>query len=209
MERNVVIVGAGGHAKVIIDIFRSNKLFKPIGVIDRIKSDLIVNSLKVIGDESELSVIRSLGVEFAHVAIGDNEIRSNLSKKIRYLGFNIASAVSSRAMLSESALVGDGVAVKPRAIVNSDCRLDDFCILNTASTLDHDGVIGEGAHVAPGCALAGNVSVGRLAFLGVGTSVIPGIAIGDEAIVGAGSCVIRPVPPRAKAYGVPARIVES
>lgn len=204
----LLIVGAGGHAKVVIDLVRAEALYDLVGLIDR-PSDALVNGAVVIGSDEDLPRLRAEGVTHAHVAIGNNARRLSLARELESKGFTLANAISPAAFLSPSTALGAGIAVMAGAVVNVDSRIGDAAILNTRASLDHDGTIGEGAHVAPGCALAGNVSVGRLAFLGVGTSVIPGIAIGDEAIVGAGSCVVRPVPPRTKAYGVPARIVAS
>jgi UDP-perosamine 4-acetyltransferase len=204
----LLIVGAGGHAKVVIDLVRAAGAYDLVGLIDR-SGGARVNGVAVIGSDADLPRLRAEGVTHAHVAIGDNARRLSLARELEAKGFTLANAISPAAVLAPSTRLGAGIAVMAGAVVNVDSRIGDAAILNTRASLDHDGTIGEGAHVAPGCALAGNVSVGRLAFLGVGTSVIPGIAIGDEAIVGAGSCVVRPVPPRARAYGVPARIVAS
>lgn len=204
-----LIIGAGGHAKVVIDLFRAAGLHDIVGLIDSGAPGTLVNGVPVIGGDGDLARLLAEGIGHAHVAIGNNRTRLRIARALQGQGFVLANAVSPSAVLSASVVLGEGIAVMAGAVVNAESRLGDACILNTRASLDHDGSIGEGAHVAPGCALAGNVSIGRLAFLGVGTSVIPGIEIGEEAIIGAGSCVVRPIPAHAKAFGVPAKVVAS
>jgi UDP-perosamine 4-acetyltransferase len=94
------------------------------------------------------------------------------------------------------------------AVVNACTSIGEGAIVNTGATIDHDCKIGNYAHVAPQCGIAGTVSVGSLAFLGVGTKVIPGITIGDKTTTGAGAVVVRDLPGESLAVGVPARIVQ-
>ena len=202
-----VIIGAGGHAKVVIDLFRAAGQYDIAGLVDAGAPGTLVNGAAIIGGDDDLPRLRREGITHAHVAIGNNHVRLKLARKLEAMGFALANAISPTATLSPSTVLGRGIAVMAGAVVNAESRLDDACILNTRASLDHDGHIGEGAHVAPGCALAGNVTIGRLSFLGVGTSVIPGIVIGEDTVIGAGACVVRPIPARAKAYGVPARLV--
>lgn len=205
--RKTVIVGAGGHAKVVVDLFREAGGHELAGLIDSVAIGTLVNGLPIIGSDDDFARLRNEGITHAHVAIGNNHRRLALARDLQELGFTLTNAISPAAVISPSAILGGGIAIMAGAVVNADSRLDDACILNTCSSLDHDGHIAEGAHVGPGCALAGNVRVGRLAFLGVGTCAIPGTEIGEEAVIGAGSCVIRSVPAGATAYGVPARVV--
>lgn len=202
-----ILIGAGGHAKVVIDLFRAAAGHDLVGLIDSGPVGTAVNGATIIGGDDDLPRLRHEGVTHAHVAIGNNRRRLDLSRQLEAMGFTLANAISPAATLSPSVRLGRGIAIMAGAVVNAESRLDDACILNTRASLDHDGRIGEGAHVAPGCALAGNVTIGRLAFLGVGTCVIPGIEIGEDVVIGAGSCVVHPIPSRTKAYGVPARIV--
>lgn len=204
-----VIVGAGGHAKVVIDLMRAEARFDLIGLISGETRGSRVNGVEIIASDEDLPRLRREGVSHALVAIGDNARRLQISRALEAMGFELANAISPAAVISPSAMLGRGIAIMAGAVVNSESRLDDICIINTRASIDHDGHIGEAAHIAPGCALAGNVSVGRLAFLGVGSSVIPGQIIGEGAVVGAGSCVVRAIPPHSKAYGVPARVVAS
>ena len=209
IQPKTVIIGAGGHAKVVIDLFRAAGQYHLVGLVDSGAPGSVVNGVVIIGNDDDLPRLRREGVTHAHVAIGNNRVRLKLARALEGMGFDLANAVSPAAILSPSTKLGRGIAIMAGAVVNADSRLDDACILNTRASLDHDGHLGEGVHVAPGCALAGNVTIGRLSFLGVGTSVIPGIVIGEDAVIGAGACVVRPIPARAKAYGVPARVVMS
>ncbi len=206
MKTETVIVGAGGHAKVIIDLLRADGRFAIVGLIAPGDVGTLVNGVPVVGDDTILPRLRADGVTHAHVAIGQNQRRLSLARELEALGFTLASAISPNAVISPSVQIGNGVAIMAGAVVNADSTLGDACILNTNSSLDHDGWIGEGAHVAPGCALAGNVRIGRLAMIGVGTSILPGVEIGEEVVIGGGSCVNRPIAAGLKAFGVPARV---
>ena len=107
--------------------------------------------------------------------------------------------------------MGDGIAVMAvaGAVINAEARIDDFSIINTHASVDHDCWVGEGAHVCPGSTLAGNVRIGSLAFIGAGATVIPGTTIGQHATIGAGASVLKDVPDGASAWGVPARIMRN
>lgn len=145
------------------------------------------------------------GAMHVFVAVGDNAARSRVTARCADAGITVATAVSRFAMVSHTALIADGAAVLPGAIVNAATHISRGVIVNTGASIDHDCMVGEFAHVAPGVAIAGGVTIGARAFIGVGARIIPGITIGDDAIVGAGAVVIRDVPARATVVGVPAR----
>ena len=97
------------------------------------------------------------------------------------------------------------MAVMPGAVINADCTIGDLAIINTLASVDHDGRIGNAAHIAPHCALAGNVSVGERSFLGVGSKVIPEIEIGADVVAAAGSVIVADIAPNSRVAGVPAK----
>ncbi len=204
---DLVIVGASGHAKVVIDLFREVDAYRVIGLIDADPTPRKVLGVPVIGSDEDLAILRGQGVSSAFVAIGDNRLRLKIGRNLEANGFTLVKAVSRRAAVSPSALLGAGVAVMAGAVVNAETRIDDLAILNTNASVDHDCRLGEACHVAPGSALAGNVTVGRLAFLGVGCRAIPGVRIGEGGVVGAGSTVVRDLPPGMVSMGSPARVV--
>jgi acetyltransferase EpsM len=139
------------------------------------------------------------------IGIGNNHHRKAKFEALKAEGRRFANAIHPSAVLTQRLRVGEGVVVAAGVIVNVDTTIGDNVILNTGATLDHDNQVAAHVHVAPGCHLAGNVTLGEGAFLGIGTCAIPGIEVGAWATCGAGSVLVRPVPPGAKVMGVPAR----
>ena len=203
---SVLVVGAGDHAKVVIELIAEAAQYRVVGLVDNKKSGPVLG-IPVVGTDDDLPRLRGSGLVRAFAAIGDNERRVAIGHQLQSYGFQVVNVISPAAIISPTVELGLGIAIMAGAVVNAQSRIEDFVIINTGAIVDHDGHIGEGSHVAPGCALAGRVKLGRLAFLGIGTSAIPGVSVGDSAIVGAGACVVRDVPAGAVAVGVPARIV--
>ena len=200
----VVIVGSGGHAKVIADILETNAEYAIAGFTSPSPDDALYG-YPHLGSDEELPRIFARGIQFAFIAIGSNRIRFRKLEELNETGFRLINAVSNRAVVSARAHLGRGVAIMPGAVINTETIVEDGAVINTGATVDHEGRIGVCAHIAPGAHLAGNVVVGEGSFLGVGSSVIPGIRIGKWVTVGAGGAVIRDIPDGATTVGVPAR----
>ena len=205
MSEPVVLIGAGGHAKVIVEILRERDGVHIVGCTAVAPRPEGVLGLPVLGDDTILTELRARGVLNAFVAVGDNRARLNAARRVALAGFQLINAVSSRATVSPSAHLGKGIAIMPGAVVNADVSIADGVIVNTGATVDHDCCIGAYAHIAPGVHLGGGVAVGEGAFLGIAASVIPGVTIGPWATVGAGGVVIRNLPGGIVTAGVPAR----
>ena len=210
-RRPIVILGGGGHAKVIIDMLVDHRTLEPVGCIvnDRSSHPPQVLNLPVLGDESYLEELLRQGVTAAVVAVGENRIRARITSKLKSIGMELVSIVSEFAKISSFARIGEGVVVMPMAVVGPDTTVEEGAIINTSASVDHDCFIGSFCHVAPGCSLAGNVRVGSKSFLGVGTAVLPDRTIGRDVIVGAGAVVIKDVPDGVTVMGVPARLRQS
>ncbi|NIK68751.1 MULTISPECIES: acetyltransferase [unclassified Paenibacillus] len=203
LPNKTVIIGAGGHAKVIADILRHDPHVELIGCIGH-DSSATVLGLTVLGGDELLPELHEQGVRHAFVAIGNNARRHALAKHAEALGFELVNAISPRAYLATGVTLGTGVAVMPGCVIQPDTRIGSYSIINTGATVDHDGNIGNACHIAPGCHLSGNVTVGDESFLGTGTSVIDGMRIGEGCMIGAGAAVISPIPSFSLAVGVPA-----
>jgi UDP-perosamine 4-acetyltransferase len=208
MNPGIVVVGAGGHAKVCIELLRDMGLpvaFCVGGVED---PDLCAGVLVLKGDEHLERLIKE-GYSRAFIALGSNLLREKLAQQVESLGFQLVKAISPHAVVSPSAKLGSGVAIMAGAIINAEASIGRLAIVNTGATVDHDCTIGDVTHIAPQCALAGNVTVGSKTFLGVGTKVIPKIDIGESVILGAGSVVVRNIQSHTTAVGVPAKVIKT
>ena len=203
----VIVVGAGGHAKVCIEILRASGFYVDfcVGQDDSPETCLGIPVLK--GNE-HLASLAGRGYSWIFVAIGANRTRERLAAEALELGYELVNAISPHAVVSPSAKLGKGIAVMPGAVIQAEAAVEDLAIINTGSTVDHDCTIRKTAHLGPHCALAGNAVIGPRCLLGTGTTVIPGVVIGDDAVIGAGGVVISDIPAGSTAVGVPARIVK-
>ena len=204
----IVIIGAGGHAKVVIELVREQGGMIA-GLTDSNATPRLVLGVPVVGDDAALPRLLAEGVSHAFVAIGDNKARVAAAQAATDLGFVLITAVSPRACVSDSARLGCGVAVMAGAVINAEAVIDDLAIVNSGAVVDHDCRLERGCHVGPGAVLAGGVRVGAGALIGTGASVAPGRSIGAGAVVGAGACVVEDVDPGVVAVGVPARAARS
>jgi UDP-perosamine 4-acetyltransferase len=202
----VVIVGSGGHAKVVIELIRAEGKYQIKGCTGLGEAGFVLGDVPVLGTDNVLPAVLANGAKKAFVALGDNHVRLRLLAKVSEMGFELINAVSPNAVVSPSASLGRGIAIMAGAVINASAEIGDGAIINTNAGVDHDCRIGKGAHIGPGSALAGKVEIGCESFLGAGTCVVPGVRIGSRVIVGAGSVVVRDIPDDVIAMGAPARV---
>lgn len=200
----VLILGAGGHAKVIADILMSQGT-EVRGFLD--------DDPKLWGEmRLGLPVLGAIGQYLDYqpdgliIGIGDNLVRRSFAERLSTQAQKLwCNAVHPRAILARSVRLGQGVVVGAGAVINPDTVLGDHAIINTGATVDHDCTIGDFVHVAPGAHVAGGVLVGEGALLGIGSSLIPNISVGAWTTIGAGSVVTSDLSAELIAFGVPAR----
>lgn len=195
---SIVIFGAGGHAKVVLDCFQSNS-----SEVKAFFSDS--------GDEPDLRglpILTELPNSSTHslvVAIGNNSTRKSVVERCKI--FNFINAIHRSAIFGSNVIWGHGVMIMAGVVINCDTRIGNHVILNTNSSIDHDCEIEDYVHISPNVALAGNVSVGEGTHIGIGASILPGIQIGKWVTIGAGSVILRDVPDYAVVVGVPGKII--
>ncbi len=207
MSKDIVIIGGGGHAKVIYDIIVHEAKYKVIGFTSSNKNNAL-ETIPLLGSDSTLEALFKNGVKNAFIAIGDCQLRNKIFDNVQEMGFNMINAISPHSHISKTVTLGKGVAIMPGVSINTDSIIEDNVIINTNASVDHDNIVKKSSHIGPGSNLAGNVTVGKGAFLGIGTKVIPGTEIGDWCTIGAGSVVIRKIPSYTTALGVPCRVVK-
>lgn len=204
----LLIVGAGGHGKVVADAALAGGDWSEVAFLDDLYPQLDgVVGCPIIGR------VEDAPAHLPHyaqtiVAIGGNAERIDCLDWFEALGFEVVSVLHPTATLSGSACVGRGGLLAAGSVVNPDSSLGRGCIINTVASIDHDCVVGEGVHVSPGAHLAGGVRVGARSWIGIGANVIQGIRIGEDSTVGAGAMVHRDVLPGVTVVGVPASVVQ-
>jgi sugar O-acyltransferase (sialic acid O-acetyltransferase NeuD family) len=200
----VLILGGGGHGKVVADVLMSQGILVR-GFLDddrtlwgaRRLGIPILGAIDAYAEFDPTGLILGVGTIAAR-----GSIIGRLDDRALRLWCN---AIHPRATVARSVAVGVGVAVMAGAVVNPDAALGDHCVINTGATVDHDCTIAAHAHLAPGVHLAGGVQVGAGALIGIGACVTPGVRIGAGAIVAAGAVVVGDVPDGIVVRGIPAR----
>lgn len=194
------IYGASGHAKVIIDIAKSNGI-----AIEKIYDD---NSNIHFLNENEVVHVISEEMKASEtvIAIGSNTIRHKVV--INYKGKIADAVIHKSAVISPTSKIGVGTVVMPNVCINASTNIGEHCIINTAATVDHDCEIQDFVHISPNVAIAGNVQIGVGTHIGIGAVVIPGIKIGKWVTVGAGAVIIKDIPDFAVVVGSPGKIIK-
>ncbi len=208
MSKIMIIYGAGGQGRVVLDILRSREDVVALGFLDS-NVDLhgsTMDGLPIIGDIASVPMLLSAHQDLsAIVAIGDNRARLDIARQLRERNMPLANAIHPRAFVAPSATVGDNVTIAPDAMICAHARIGNDVIINTGAIVEHENIIEDGVHIAPGAKLAGRVIVERGAFVGIGATVIGNLRIGTSAVVGAGSVVLHDIMPFSVVAGVPAR----
>ena len=202
---NIIILGASGHSKVIIDILhcmnKKKKIYDEIYLLDDNKDLLGTEVLghKIIGT---IDKCKDYMKESFVIAIGNNDIRKKIAEQYN---LNYINVIHPLAVVAEDVEIDDGTIVMAGAIINSGTTVGKHCIINTGATVDHDNVIKDYVHISPGVHMGGTVMIDSGAWIGVGSCVRNNIYIGKNIIVGAGAVVVRDITEAGTYAGVPAK----
>lgn len=202
--RNLLIIGDGGHSRVILDTV-SDKYDKIGFLINYENKDKHEKYDFFYEDDVDFEILKKLFDE-VFIAIGNNKIRYKKTNIMMSMGFKIATIIHPDSYVSKTAKIGVGSFVGAKAVINANATIGRNCIINTASVIEHDAVIGDNVHISPNSSVAGTVQIGNFSWLGIGCSVINNVKIGRNVVVGAGSSIINDVPDNVLMAGVPATI---
>lgn len=200
MDKGIIILGAGGHAKVIADILikRNESL---IGFLD----DNIPIGTKVLSDYSVIGRIDdciNFDDSYFIIGIGNNKIRKTIAENFT---LNWHTAIHPTAVIASGIKIGEGSVIMANSVINIDTKIGCHAIVNTASIVEHDDIIGDYVHISPNATLGGTVSVGEGSHIGIGAVVKNNINICNNCVIGAGGVVVKDLKKEGTYVGVPAR----
>jgi sugar O-acyltransferase (sialic acid O-acetyltransferase NeuD family) len=209
MDKKVLVVGAGGHAKVVIDCLHKMPEVTTLGLLDcdleRI-GDFVLGE-KILETDDYLNKISILDV-FLTLGVGSTDLpvkRRSLFDALTGKWFKFINVIHPSAIISDDVKLGEGNQVFAGTVIQPGVILGNNVIINTSSSIDHDCIIGDNVHIAPGATLSGLVSIGAGSHVGIGAKIIQGIKVGEDCLIAAGSVVCEDVPSGARVCGVPAK----
>lgn len=207
--KDILLVGAGGHARVVADVIRITGQYRVYGFLDGVNPERhgqTYEGARILGGDELLAGLRE-SVEYAVVAIGENDARVRLGSELLRYGYQLPTLVHPSAVVAAGIKLGAGTVVCAGVVINPAAEIGAHVIINTAASVDHDCRIGDGVHVGPGAHLGGHVIVGAHTLIGVGVAVKPHTRIGERAVIGVGSAVVGDVDAGSTVAGVPARVI--
>jgi len=211
LRNKLLLIGAGGHCRSIIDSLDTS-IYTDIAILDEALSvGKKVNSIPVIGTDADATALFEAGYNNAIIAlgsIGNPAMRIKLYQKYKSIRFNFPAIIDSTAIISKIAIISEGVFIGKGAIVNTGAQLGACCIINTGAIIDHDCTIGDFAHISPAARLSGGVRIGNNSHIGVGSTIVQSINIGNNTIIGAGSVVTKDIPNNVVAIGIPCKPIK-
>ncbi len=212
MSNSIILVGGGGHCKVIIDILKENNDYDEILISD-LKENIgkEILGIKIEYTDDQLEDLYKKGYKNAFVSIGKveiNEQRGKLFNKIKNIGFNTPVIVSKSPNVSQYSKIGGGTLIGKNVVINPGTQIGENCIINTGSIIEHDCIIEDNVHIGPGAILSGGTYVGKNSFIGTGAIIIQNINISQETLIGAGAVVVKDINEPGVYVGNPARRIK-
>ncbi len=206
-KESIYIYGGGGHGKVILDIILSAYGRESIAGVfddDPLKIGQLFYGTRVLGPIQEFKN----PVKKLILAIGENKTRKIKSEICNKFTEKFITLIDPSALISDSVRIKEGTVVMPGVHINADAEIGQHCIINTGAIIEHDCIVMDYAHIAPGVTLTGAVQIGFMSLIGANSTIVPGIKVGDDCLIGAGSIVTQDIPDKAIARGNPARVIE-
>jgi len=209
MMEQYIVFGAGGHAKIVLDILELNK--KTIaGLVDPCLNNICMG-YSVLGTDDCVDEIKEKGILYAAMGIGqvgETDVRNRVYERAKDSGIIFPVITHPSSVIAASATLGMGTVCAAMSVVNAEAVIGELCIINTSSVVEHEVVIGSGTHVAPHATILGGTRIGDNSFVGAGSVVLQGIKIGNNCIVGAGTVVLENIPDNSIVVGTPGKVIK-
>lgn len=203
-SRDIILLGAGGHSKVVLDALQlANFLVKGVVDPDLARTITLWRGINVIGNDNYLLKQNPDKVVLVNGtgSLPFNSLRKRLFDRYSEAGFEFMNVIHPSALIGTGVELDEGAQIMAGAIIQTDTRIGKNSIVNTGTFIDHDCIIGHNVHIAPGVVISGGVNVGDGTHIGTGASIIQSVSIGDGALVGAGTIVVKNIPPKHKLVG--------
>lgn len=204
-SKKLLLIGAGGHCKSVISALISSSVYKKIAIIDNHTQMTKLLGIPVIGNDGDLEKLYMEGYTDAFIAIGDVTVRKRLFNYIDKIGFEIPNIVDVSSVIGLGVVLGRGIYIGKKTVVNTEASIGDGVMLNTACVIEHECRIEEMVHIAPGSILCGNVTIGKETYVGAGSVIRQGIEIGEKTMIGMGSVVVKNIKANVTAIGNPCK----
>ncbi len=198
--RKIIIIGAGGHGRVIADMARALG-DEVMGFLDD-RDRNCFSGMNILGKIAEARAFARMGTQFV-IGIGDNQTRKRIAADLK--GFPFATLIHPSAVVAKTARIGQGTVVMANAVISVSGEVGQHCIINTAASVDHDNTLEDYVHLSPGVCTAGNVFIGAETWLGIGSVVSSNLTICAHCVIGAGAAVVRNIVKAGTYVGVPAK----
>jgi sugar O-acyltransferase (sialic acid O-acetyltransferase NeuD family) len=209
-KEKIIIIGSGGHAKIILDILEKINKYEIIGVVTEDTMDNF-NGYPILGNDEVLSDLLKKDIKNVAMGIGglrDNFLRKKIFEKVKKQGFNVISVIDPSAIISKSVSLGEGVVIFAGVVINTGVFIGNNVIIATSSTIDHETKVEDHVLISAGVTIGANDLIQEGALLSLGSKVISGLKIGKNILVGAGAVVVSDCMDTGTYLGVPARKVE-
>ncbi|MBU2494644.1 MAG: acetyltransferase [Bacteroidetes bacterium] len=210
MKEKIVVIGGGGHAKVIISILKKLNQYDIVGYTDPENKGEILG-VSYLGNDDKLNSIFKDGVNNAVIGLGQIKSagpRRKIADNCKNISFNLPAIVSLNAIINEDVSIGNGTVVMDGVTINSGSSIGECSIVNTNASIDHDCAIGDFTHIAPGVTLSGEVNIGNDVLIGTGSNIIQQINIPANTIISAGSTVLKSITKKGIYRGNPASLIK-
>ncbi|NCC70145.1 acetyltransferase [bacterium] len=206
MNKKILLIGAGGHCKSVLDTLLNLAEYSEIGIIEKEnKQTPSLLNIPIIGYDDDLPRLFDLGYKYAFITVGDLGLRENLFKILNSIGFTFPKIIDKTAIVSHYAQIDEGTFVGKKAIINSNAIIGKNVIINSGVIIEHDCVVKSFSHIAPGSVLCGSVEIGKNTHIGANSTVKQEIIIGDNSIIGISSAVTKNIKSNVIAYGNPCK----